>query len=277
MTTRRIAFLDVDGTILLHGSIVAESTIDAVRTARQAGHLVFLATGRSAADIHPTVRGIGFDGAITNGGAYAVVGETTVVADPMPRAAVDELTALFDSHRMHYVLQADAGLFAPEPVRVRLAEVTRRVRAMNPQAAAAADDDTADRIRDIALADRDAIAKAVFLSEAHDSVERLRRDLGDRYHVIPGSIPMPGSNGEIGMPGVTKGAAIRSVLDHVGMHTDTALGVGDSWNDVEMFEVCGTGVAMGNAPDALKALADDVTTSVSADGVANAFRRHGLI
>ncbi|HAS33061.1 MAG TPA: Cof-type HAD-IIB family hydrolase, partial [Microbacterium sp.] len=42
-------------------------------------------------------------------------------------------------------------------------------------------------------------------------------------------------------------------------------------------QVCGTGIAMGNAPDALKALADDVTTSVSADGVANAFRRHGLI
>jgi hydroxymethylpyrimidine pyrophosphatase-like HAD family hydrolase len=44
-----------------------------------------------------------------------------------------------------------------------------------------------------------------------------------------------------------------------------------------MLQVCGTGIAMGNAPDELKALADDVTTSVSADGVANAFRRHGLI
>ena len=44
-----------------------------------------------------------------------------------------------------------------------------------------------------------------------------------------------------------------------------------------MFEVCGVGIAMGNADAALQALADEVTTSVTDDGVWNAFVRHGLI
>jgi hydroxymethylpyrimidine pyrophosphatase-like HAD family hydrolase len=44
-----------------------------------------------------------------------------------------------------------------------------------------------------------------------------------------------------------------------------------------MFQVCGVAVAMGNAHPELKALADFVTTDVLDDGIANAFRRLGII
>ena len=91
-------------------------------------------------------------------------------------------------------------------------------------------------------------------------------------------MPLPGgSNGEVGMRGTTKGSAILHLLDHLGADPATAIGIGDSWNDVEMFEVCGIGIAMGNADPELQALADEVTTSVTADGVYNAFVRHGLL
>jgi len=77
VNSRRIAFLDVDGTILDHRGTVAPSTVDAIRSARAAGHLVFLSTGRSAGDVPPAVRMIGFDGVVSNGGAYATVGDKT--------------------------------------------------------------------------------------------------------------------------------------------------------------------------------------------------------
>lgn len=73
-----------------------------------------------------------------------------------------------------------------------------------------------------------------------------------------------------------KGAAILAILGHLGIDPADAIGVGDNWNDVEMFEVCGVSVAMGNAHDELKELADLVTTDVLDDGVANALRRLGL-
>ena len=47
----RIAFLDVDGTILEHGSVIAPSTVTAIRRARENGHRVWLCTGRSAGDL----------------------------------------------------------------------------------------------------------------------------------------------------------------------------------------------------------------------------------
>lgn len=44
-----------------------------------------------------------------------------------------------------------------------------------------------------------------------------------------------------------------------------------------MFEVCGTAIVMGNAVDGVKALADQVTTSIDDDGIWNAFERNRLI
>ncbi len=126
--------------------------------------------------------------------------------------------------------------------------------------------------------DRDAVAKAVFVSPSTDTVAHAAAALGDGFHVIPGSIPLPGgSNGEIGQAGVTKGSAITSVLAQLGLSAADAIGIGDSWNDVEMFEVVGNPVAMGNAVPELQKLAGRVTTSVLDDGVHNAFAELGLI
>ena len=44
-----------------------------------------------------------------------------------------------------------------------------------------------------------------------------------------------------------------------------------------MFEVCGTAIAMGNAVDGVKALADQVTTAIDDDGILRAFAVNGLI
>ncbi len=74
-----------------------------------------------------------------------------------------------------------------------------------------------------------------------------------------------------------KGAAIRALLDHLGISRERAIGIGDNWNDVEMFEACGVAVAMGNAPDGVKALATTVTTAIDDDGIHNAFASLELI
>ena len=278
MSTGRIAFLDVDGTILDHGRTVAASTVDAVRAARAAGHLVYLCTGRSAGDIHPDVAAIGFDGAITNGGSYATSGDDVVVARPMPRDAVDRLQTWFTEAGVPYFLQTNDGVYASARVREMIAAFVSRWQGAHSGDEPQTSPQRPPRFGDLAEVDLGTIAKAVFVSDDPDTVDRATAALGDRFHVVAGSMPLPGgTNGEIGMLGVTKGSAIEAVLEHLGLSRDDAIGIGDSWNDVEMFQVCGTGIAMGNAPDALKALADDVTTSVSADGVANAFRRHGLI
>ncbi|GAA3907572.1 Cof-type HAD-IIB family hydrolase [Microbacterium invictum] len=283
MTTQRIAFLDVDGTILEHGQVIAPSTVTAVRTARANGHLVYLCTGRSDGDIHPRVREIGFDGAITNGGAFATRGDELVVSHPMPRADTDRLVAYFEEHGIHYFLQTHEAVFASDGIGELAADFFRQLRERHADQLRELGLDDGDEpapmisYRPLAEVDLDEVAKTTFISERSDSLDRAQADLGDRFHVIPGSIPMPGgSNGEIALLGTNKGAAIVEVLDLLGIDAADAIGIGDSWNDVEMFDVVGTAVAMGNADPELQARAGRVTTSVLDDGVWNAFVALGL-
>lgn len=280
----RIIFLDIDGTILAHGDTIAPSTVTAIQAARAAGHLVYLCTGRAAGDINDEVRAIGFDGAISNGGALAVVGDQTVLAETMPRDAVDRVMTYFDDNGIRYFLQSHAGVYASAGVREFVADYIAQRRAHEAEDVATigvAEDEAptpGPRFAPIEEADLDAIAKAVFVSDRTDTVERSQDDLGPEFHVIPGSMPLPGgSNGEIGMRGTNKGSGIEAVLAHLGRDAADAVGIGDSWNDIEMFEVCGLSIAMGEADPYLQGIAGEVTTGVLDDGIWNAFVRHGLI
>lgn len=61
------------------------------------------------------------------------------------------------------------------------------------------------------------------------------------------------------------------------MDINDCVAFGDGGNDKGMLEVAGIGVAMGNANDDVKAVADYVTTTVDDNGIANAFKHFKLI
>lgn len=75
---------------------------------------------------------------------------------------------------------------------------------------------------------------------------------------------------EIAPKGYNKGKAIMLVESRLGISHESTVAIGDSLNDSEMFKYAATSVAMGNAPDNVKALCDHVTDTVLNDGVAKA-------
>ncbi|MEV5069866.1 HAD family hydrolase [Microbacterium sp. LMI12-1-1.1] len=280
---RRIIFLDVDGTILEHGSHISPSTPGAVRAARAAGHLVYLSTGRSAADIHPVVAEIGFDGAVTNSGALVTSDGEVVVERPLSAEATDRMLTALRSRGIRYFLQTRDAVYASDDMAELMRDYAVALEARVQAGQEVRPEDSLvglaqRRFPGVAEADLGRIDKAVFVSDHEEGIDELRADLGDEFLIVPGSMPLPGgSNGEISERGTTKGSAIELLLAHLGMDAADAVAVGDSWNDVEMFQVCGVAVAMGNAQPELKELADMVTTDVLDDGIAHAFRRLGLI
>ena len=66
------------------------------------------------------------------------------------------------------------------------------------------------------------------------------------------------------------------MVDYLNINIDEVMAVGDSFNDLATFEVAGFSVAMGNAPDEVKAQADWVAPSVNEDGVAVAIEKFVL-
>ena len=76
---------------------------------------------------------------------------------------------------------------------------------------------------------------------------------------------------------VSKSIAILKVLDFFGIDPSEAAAFGDGENDVDMLEMAGLGIAMGNANEKLKGKADFVTKKSSEDGIGFALRKYGLI
>ena len=74
-----------------------------------------------------------------------------------------------------------------------------------------------------------------------------------------------------------KGTGLTYVADHLNISTDDCYAFGDSNNDISMFKAAGHGIAMGNACDELKEIAEYVTDSVNDDGIYHAFEHYHLI
>lgn len=68
--------------------------------------------------------------------------------------------------------------------------------------------------------------------------------------------------------GVNKGTSLHHLIQQLGIEQSEVIAMGDGYNDVAMLEFAGLGVAMGNAPDAIKEIADYVTDTNMNDGVA---------
>lgn len=92
---------------------------------------------------------------------------------------------------------------------------------------------------------------------------QLKKVLGDSVHITkskPYYLEVLHKEG-------TKGHAVQFLAQHFGCELSQVIAIGDSWNDHEMLEVAGLGVAMGNAVESLKAIAGFVTKTNNEDGV----------
>ena len=74
-----------------------------------------------------------------------------------------------------------------------------------------------------------------------------------------------------------KDHGIRKILEVHGFTREESIAFGDSDNDLEMLEFAGIGVAMGNAAESVKEVADYVTSHIDEDGIWNACKHFELI
>jgi hypothetical protein len=76
--------------------------------------------------------------------------------------------------------------------------------------------------------------------------------------------------------GVSKGKAVMAAAKEMGIAPGAVLGIGDADNDSDLISMAGIGVAMGNAPENIRALARHVVATSDEDGVAEAIERYVL-
>jgi hydroxymethylpyrimidine pyrophosphatase-like HAD family hydrolase len=251
--------LDVDGTVMHEDESIDRAVIDAVASARDRGHIVTLATGRSWATTAPVLTHLGLtpdfvvcaNGAITMGrddaepSGYARVHVETF--DPTPvlerirgfLPAGKFMVELPDGFRMYTEGMSDWNL-------VNAREVVFEE-----------------------LLDQRA-TRVVVTSLEHEVEEFL--ELVDRMglHHVSYAIGWTAWM-DIAPDGVNKATALERVRGWLDVPADRVIAVGDGRNDIEMFTWAGAGgraVAMGQAPDEVKDAATEVTGSIDEAGLA---------
>lgn len=78
---------------------------------------------------------------------------------------------------------------------------------------------------------------------------------------------------EIMNPAATKAKAIQFMAQHLGISAEQVIAFGDNFNDLDMLQYAGLSIAMGNAPDAIKQVAKEVTATNNEDGIALVLNR----
>jgi hypothetical protein len=106
-----------------------------------------------------------------------------------------------------------------------------------------------------------------------DMEGKLKASYGDRLHITRSKPYFL----EVMHCEANKAKALEVIARHYGIERQEVMAIGDSYNDLEMIEWAGLGVAMGNAFKSIKDAADFVTASNDEEGVAEALRKFVLV
>ncbi|MDF1489057.1 HAD family hydrolase [Tessaracoccus caeni] len=275
----KLVFLDVDGTLVDYANRLPASAVDAIRRARAVGHLVYLTTGRSRAEMYEELWDIGIDGMIGGNGSYVehrgeVVMHQSLTLDEC-RAIVDWL----DARGLAFYLEANSGLYGSADFRAAALPVLRAYVAGK----GATNSET--------VVVDDVFPEMIYGAELYrDDVNKISFVLGgfqdhlDSKEAFPqmkaGTWGGRGSHalfGDLGVANIDKAHAIEVLLEYLGADRADTVAMGDAAVDIPMLEYCAVGVAMGNSSDDVLAIADHITTDVEADGLYNAFAHLGLL
>lgn len=276
---KSIIFLDVDGTLVNDNGIVPKSAELAIKEARKNGHLIFLSTGRSKAELFDHIMDIGFDGVIAAAGGYIELNNKTIMHKKFKEEEVKEIVEYFNEKGIDFYLEANGGLFASKGCKEHLIKILfdenqsekqreELEKGMKPFIECLINGENLYR---------DDINKISFLGSNIDINEIIAK-FSEKFNIIPSTVPMFGENsGEVSLKGIHKANAIEVLLNCLDTSNENTYAYGDGINDKEMLEFVNVGVAMGNAKEELKAIADDITDIHDNDGIYNSFKKYGLI
>ncbi|WP_404330783.1 HAD family hydrolase [Mesobacillus maritimus] len=277
---QKVIFIDVDGTLINDYGVVPESAKHAVRKARENGHLVFLCTGRSKAELFPEILEVGFDGVIGAAGGYVEIDQEVLFHERVKKEDVQHLVEFFNKHGIDFYLESNGGLFAGGNCKMRIRSIIENLLTEKPEAKEEIEKGL-QPFHDILIEDEDLIREDInkisFLG-SDLPYETIRKEFESTFTVIPSTVSFFGNNsGELSIPGIHKATAIAKLLQHLKIRKEDTFAYGDGLNDLEMLEFVQHGIAMGNAKEVVKEAADDITNSHDEDGIYNSFKKYGII
>lgn len=266
---KKVIFLDVDGTLFDMKTGVPNSAQIAIKKARENGNKVYLSTGRAKSEIHSYIWDIGFDGMVASAGAYVESDGKVIFHQSIAEDVKERVIKYLLKNDVSFILEATDGIYVKKDGAEKIKSIF----------SAMGIDDFEKNIGVLQKVENILEVKNVnklLYYASKINIETLKDEFKNDLLILPSSI-LEFNSGEISDKNINKSTGMQKILDSLGMTREDIIAYGDSANDIEMLQFAGIGVAMGNAIEDLKMVADEVTDSILEDGIYNSFKRHNLI
>lgn len=272
MSECKILFLDLDGTLIGRDQTIPDSALGALASAKSAGHVLIMCTGRSVPELYPHLWELGFSGAVTGAGGYVLLGDDVLVDRRLSRAHIGAVTSILTDLDALYIWQSPDEM-NPSPGFMDYFIERAGIGAKDWEIYARS---IAPYVRD-GLPETSAKCTA-YIRSGVSSIEAIRSALPAGLVVTAGSVPAGDTLVvEVTPADVSKGTGLRLVAERLGARIEDTIAFGDSMNDLEALDAAGVGVAMGGASPQLLAIADLIAPRLEDDGIARAFEALGLL
>lgn len=254
----KILFFDIDGTLLELGQKeMHQELVDALKLVKEKGIKIFLATGRAPLVV-PKFHGIEFDGVLSFNGSYCYTNNELIYKNQMDKM---DIQTLVDNAKKLNKAVTLAGInkmgcnFDDEVLEEYFMIANQHAHVIDEF-----NEFMKEEIYQMMVATTEDQDELILENTTTLKVARWWNKACD---IIP-------CNGG-------KDIGIQKILDYYNFKKDEAMAFGDGGNDISMLNYVGTGVAMGNATDDVKAIADYITDSVQEDGIVSALKHFEII
>ncbi len=269
----KLLVLDIDGTIAGESNQIRQPVKQAIAAAQKQGVQVALATGRmyrSALRFHQEIGStlplLAYQGAwIQDPGTQKILRHWAVA-----KSTAIQLLDYFEQPQLRSLLSVH--FYINDRLYVRELTPETKIYAERSGVEAIA-------VGDLRQALTDEPTKVLALSDDIAIIDNLLSNLRQQY--TPAELYLTTSVAtffEATNPLVNKGNSVRYLAEELlGIGAANVMTIGDNFNDWEMLEYAGIGVAMGNAPDDVKTIARWVAPTVEEDGAAAAIEEFVLL
>ncbi|UNC90785.1 Cof-type HAD-IIB family hydrolase [Candidatus Contubernalis alkaliaceticus] len=262
----KLLALDLDDTLLNEEFVISEKNKKAIHEAIRKGVTVTLATGRMFRSTLPYAQQLELDvPLITYHGALVKTARTQeqIFHCPVPLQAALEIIDLLEENGNHLNLYLNDELFVREDnemirLYVSIADV---------------DYQSVGNLREFLKVEP---TKMTMISSEEDTIKSYWNLFSQKYKNQLKVVPSKPYFLEITNARATKGQALKALADSLGVKREEVIAIGDSYNDIDMLEYAGLGVAVENAREDVKKAADYITASNINDGVTQVINKYIL-
>ena len=276
MNNVKLIALDLDGTLFNKDGIITDTNKEQLNRVAAQGVKIVISTGRPFNGLpFEQIKDTTIEYVLTTNGAsvYKIEGKECLYENGMDPETILPIIDWILAREIHIDIYMDGRGFTPIRCRENLGRL-----------------DVPDSLRAYMLATRTPVEDLTsYVSDCGKKIQKinlnfypqpdgtfLHRDdtlsflkANNAIEVVCGGF----NNFEISKAGVTKKEGLEFLANYLGTDLEHTMAIGDSENDLSMINAAGIGVAMGNASDDVKSVANYITTTNNEDGVAEAIKK----